>query len=168
MSRISPAALRAKLLVSISISGRWPRRLVSATVATASGWAVLQLTGYKTVSVLIGAGSGMASLAILQWSALVHTRRLWLGASDIVAMVLEALKDEAAGAEPQRHSTPVNLALLYRVQKGAFASSQAVDIEGGSHALLPYTCVRPEPIGTVAKRESGLKAFEAAAYVLRG
>ena len=79
--RTPAAALRHKLLVSISISGRWPRRFVSAVLATTSGWAVLQLTGYKTVGVLVGAGSGVAVV-------LRH---------DLVREEVARWKDEAAG-----------------------------------------------------------------------
>ena len=75
---------------------------------------------------------------MLQWHQMRLTRARWKAASDVVSLVLKSLKDEASRAEPQRHSTAANLALLYRCQQPE-AQQQAsgsalvtpVDVESG-------------------------------------
>ena len=60
--------------------------------------------------------------------------------SDAGTKLLRSLKDEASRAEPQRHSTAANLALLYRCQQ---------QLEGG---CSPSGSARVQPVAAAVER----------------
>ena len=126
-------------------------RLTAVTFAVGSTWFAWRISGSKWLAIVVGGSVAVGVSTCLQWTVLVRTRQRWREASEVVTMVLATLKDDGASSTPRQHPLPINLALLWAVQRSP----------GRQHPLEPPCTERSHGIGLLEPA----RLLEAARYM---